>query len=206
MALRLEAKSLVAEVAEELRPVPQSVVAAYRGLSVAQLTDLRPGPAPPASTCSVENTLARRAVSTPFECVGEAQGPADPRVLAGRPGRRGALIKVRQGPQKLVPTLVSLGGTVLSAKDLERSRITADEGAGARAAHKGAQRRPSASSCARSPSLTRSSCGRLPRSGRSRPRWGDSPESTSGRQHFFFRSHGNGCMQQRDLYSTQSPT
>jgi len=122
MALRLEdKKALVAEVND----VAQSVVAAeYRGLSVAQLTDLRAkARASRVYVRVVKNTLARRAVAgTQFECVGaQLKGPLILAFSVDDPGAAARLVKgFAKDHNKLVPTLVSLGGTVLSGKDLER--------------------------------------------------------------------------------------
>jgi large subunit ribosomal protein L10 len=71
----------------------------------------------------VKNTLARRAVSgTQFECVGaKLKGPLILAFSQDDPGAAARLIKgFAKDNDKLVPTLVSIGGTVLSAKDLER--------------------------------------------------------------------------------------
>ena len=125
MALRLEdKKALVAEVAEVAARAQSVVAAEYRGLSVAQLTDLRArARASRVYMRVVKNTLARRAVAgTPFECVGaELKGPLILAFSQDDPGAAARLIKgFAKDHQKLVPTLVSLGGTVLAAKDLEK--------------------------------------------------------------------------------------
>ena len=125
MALRLEdKKALVAEV-NEVAARAQSVVAAeYRGLSVAQITELRAkARASRVYIRVVKNTLARRAVAgTQFECVGDQlKGPL---ILAFSEDDPGAAARFVMGfakdHQKLVPTLVSLGGSVLPGNDLER--------------------------------------------------------------------------------------
>jgi len=174
MALRLEdKKALVSEVNEVAARAHSVVAAEYRGLSVAQLTDLRAkARASRVYMRVVKNTLARRAVAgTQFECVGDKlKGPL---ILAFSEDDPGAAARLMRGfakdHQKLVPTLVSLGGSVLSS--------------------------PSASSCARSPSLTRSSCGRSPRSRtRSRRPPEAAARSVIGYQSdIFLRSHDNGC-------------
>jgi len=125
MALRLEdKKALVAEV-NEVAARAQSVVAAeYRGLSVAQITDLRAkARASRVYIRVVKNTLARRAIAgTQFECVGaKLKGPLILAFSVDDPGAAARLIKAfAKDHNKLVPTLVSLGGMVLSSKDLER--------------------------------------------------------------------------------------
>lgn len=125
MALRLEdKKALVAEV-NEVAARAQSVVAAeYRGLSVAQITDLRAkARASRVYIRVVKNTLARRAIAgTQFECVGaQLKGPLILAFSEDDPGAAARLIKgFAKDHNKLVPTLVSLGGVVLSGQDLEK--------------------------------------------------------------------------------------
>lgn len=125
MALRLDdKKALVAEVAEVAQRAQSVVAAEYRGLSVGQLTELRAkARASRVYVRVVKNTLARRAIAgTPFECVGvKLKGPLILAFSEDDPGAAARLVKgFAKDHQKLVPTLVSLGGTVLSAKDLER--------------------------------------------------------------------------------------
>ena len=125
MALRLEdKKALVAEV-NEVAARAQSVVAAeYRGLSVAQITDLRAkARASRVYIRVVKNTLARRAIAgTQFECVGaKLKGPLILAFSEDDPGAAARLVRgFAKDHQKLVPTLVSLGGSVLPGNDLER--------------------------------------------------------------------------------------
>lgn len=125
MALRLEdKKALVAEVAEVAQRAQSVVAAEYRGLTVSQLTELR-GRARASRVYMrvVKNTLARRAVAgTQFECVGkDLKGPLILAFSEDDPGAAARLIKgFAKDHQKLVPTLVSLGGSVLPGKDLER--------------------------------------------------------------------------------------
>ena len=125
MALRLEdKKALVAEVAEVAARAQSVVAAEYRGLTVSQLTDLRSkARASRVYMRVVKNTLARRAVAgTQFECVGEKlKGPLILAFSVDDPGAAARLIKgFAKDHQKLVPTLVSLSGSVLSPKDLEK--------------------------------------------------------------------------------------
>jgi large subunit ribosomal protein L10 len=125
MALRLEdKKALVAEVNDVAQRAQSVVAAEYRGLSVAQLTDLRAkARASRVYVRVVKNTLARRAVAgTQFECVGaQLKGPLILAFSVDDPGAAARLVKgFAKDHNKLVPTLVSLGGTVLSGKDLER--------------------------------------------------------------------------------------
>ena len=52
---------------------------------------------------------------------GQPQGAADPRVRQGRPGRRRRVVKeFAKGNDKLVPTLVSLGGQVFPPAEIDR--------------------------------------------------------------------------------------
>ena len=125
MALRLEDKKTLVTEVNEIAQKAQSVVAAeYRGLSVAKLTELRAkARASKVYMRVVKNTLARRAVAgTPFECVGEKlKGPLILAFSQDDPGAAARLIKgFAKDHDKLVPTLVSLGGSVLSGKDLDR--------------------------------------------------------------------------------------
>jgi large subunit ribosomal protein L10 len=125
MALRLEEKKTLVTEVNEIAQKAQSVVAAeYRGLSVAKLTELRAkARASRVYMRVVKNTLARRAVAgTPFECVGEKlKGPLILAFSQDDPGAAARLIKgFAKDHDKLVPTLVSLGGSVLPSKDLDR--------------------------------------------------------------------------------------
>jgi large subunit ribosomal protein L10 len=125
MALRLEDKqALVAEVNEVAQRAQSVVAAEYRGLTVTKLTELRAkARAQRVYMRVVKNTLARRAVAgTQFECVGDKlKGPLILAFSEDDPGAAARLIKAfAKDNDKLVPTLVSLGGTVLSGNDLER--------------------------------------------------------------------------------------
>jgi large subunit ribosomal protein L10 len=125
MALRLEdKKALVAEVAEVASKAQSVVAAEYRGLSVSQLTELRArARASRVYMRVVKNTLARRAVAgTAFECVGSRlKGPLILAFSVDDPGSAARLVKgFAKDHQKLVPTLVSIGGSVLSGDELER--------------------------------------------------------------------------------------
>jgi large subunit ribosomal protein L10 len=125
MALRFEDKqALVAEV-NAVAAKAQSVVAAeYRGLTVAKLTDLRAKARNSGVYLRVvKNTLARKAVEgTQFEAIGShLKGPLVLAFSQNDPGAAARLVKAfAKDNDKLVTTLVSLGGAVLSAKDLDR--------------------------------------------------------------------------------------
>jgi large subunit ribosomal protein L10 len=125
MALRLEDKKTLVTEVNEIAQKAQSVVAAeYRGLSVAKLTELRAkARASRVYMRVVKNTLARRAIAgTPFECVSDKlKGPLILAFSQDDPGAAARLIKgFAKDHDKLVPTLVSLGGSVLPGKDLDR--------------------------------------------------------------------------------------
>ena len=124
MALNLEdKKALVAEVAEVAAQAQSVVAAEYRGLTVGQMTELRAKARKQGVYMRVvKNTLARKALAgTSFESVGpKLKGPL---VLAFSKDDPGAAARVvrefAKANEKLVATLVSLGGQVLPPKDLE---------------------------------------------------------------------------------------
>jgi large subunit ribosomal protein L10 len=125
MALRLDdKKALVAEVAA-VAATAQSVVAAeYRGLKVSQMTSLRSkARASGVYLRVVKNTLARKAIAgTQFECIGKSlKGPLVLAFSKDDPGAAARLVKAfAKDNDKLVATVLSLGGTMLSAKDLDK--------------------------------------------------------------------------------------
>jgi large subunit ribosomal protein L10 len=125
MALRLDdKKAMVAEVAA-VAATAQSVVAAeYRGLTVTQMTDLRSKARKSGVYLRVvKNTLARKAIAgTQFEVVGKSlKGPLILAFSKEDPGAAARLVKAfAKDNDKLVPTVVSLGGSLLSAKDLDK--------------------------------------------------------------------------------------
>jgi large subunit ribosomal protein L10 len=125
MALNLEdKKAMVAEVAE-VAATAQSVVAAeYRGLTVSQMTDLRAKARTQGVYMRVvKNTLARKAfVGTSFESVGpKLKGPLVLAFSKEDPGAAARLVKdFAKANEKLVATLVSIGGQVLPGTDLDK--------------------------------------------------------------------------------------
>jgi large subunit ribosomal protein L10 len=125
MALNLEdKKALVAEMAEVAAKAQSVVAAEYRGLTVGQMTELR-GKARQAGVYMrvVKNTLARKAfVGTSFESVGpKLKGPLVLAFSNDDPGAAARVVKdFAKTNEKLVATLVSLGGQVLPAKDLDK--------------------------------------------------------------------------------------
>jgi large subunit ribosomal protein L10 len=125
MALRLDdKKALVAEVAAVAAKAQSVVAAEYRGLTVTQMTDLRTRARKSGVYLRVvKNTLARKAIAgTQFECVSKSlKGPLVLAFSKDDPGAAARLVKAfAKDNDKLVPTMVSLGGSTLAAKDLDR--------------------------------------------------------------------------------------
>lgn len=125
MALSLEEKkAVVSEVAEVAAVAHSAVAAEYRGLTVGEMTELRAKARDGGVYLRVvKNTLAKRAVEgTDFECM--QAGLSGPLLLAfsrEEPGAAARLMKdFAKDHDKLVPRLVSFGGQMLSASDLDR--------------------------------------------------------------------------------------
>jgi large subunit ribosomal protein L10 len=125
MALNLEdKKALVAEVAEVAAHAQSVVAAEYRGLTVAQMAELRARARRQGVYMRVvKNTLARKALAgTSFESVGpKLKGPLVLAFSKDDPGAAARVVKdFAKGNEKLVATLVSLGGQVLPAAEIEK--------------------------------------------------------------------------------------
>ncbi|HEY6824668.1 MAG TPA: 50S ribosomal protein L10 [Steroidobacteraceae bacterium] len=125
MALNLEdKKALVAEVAEVAAHAQSVVAAEYRGLTVSQMTELRARARRQGVYMRVvKNTLARKALAgTTFESVGpKLKGPLMLAFSKDDPGAAARVVKdFARGNEKLVATLVSLGGQVLPAAELDK--------------------------------------------------------------------------------------
>jgi large subunit ribosomal protein L10 len=125
MALNLEdKKALVAEVAAVAAEAQSVVAAEYRGLTVGQMTELRAKARRQGVYMRVvKNTLARKALAgTAFESVGpKLKGPLVLAFSKDDPGAAARVVKdFAKGHEKLVATLVSLGGQVLPGGDIER--------------------------------------------------------------------------------------
>jgi len=125
MPLNLEDKKvLVGEVTEVAKKALSVVAAEYRGLTVSQMTELRSkARAQGVYMRVVKNTLARKALAgTAFEPVGpKLKGPLVLAFSKDDPGAAARVIRAfAKDNEKLVATLVSIGGDVLSAKDLEK--------------------------------------------------------------------------------------
>ncbi len=124
MVLKLEdKKTIVEEVAGVAANAVSAGIADYRGLTVAEMTDLR------AKACKsgiylrvVRNTLAKRAVeNTDFSCMQEAlKGPVFLAFSQDDPGAVARLLKdAVRDYEKLNVCALALGGKLLSAKDLD---------------------------------------------------------------------------------------
>jgi large subunit ribosomal protein L10 len=124
VVLRLEdKKAIVAEVADVAGRALSAVAAEYRGLTVGELTELRAkARAAGVYVRVVRNTLARRAVQdTPFSCMQEMlMGPLLLAFSKEDPGAAARLVRdFAKDHDKLVVKALSVGGKLLSAKDLE---------------------------------------------------------------------------------------
>lgn len=141
MSLTLEQKKeVVGEVAGVAGRAHAAIAAEYRGLTVSQMTQLRvQARSAGVHVQVVRNTLARRALEgTGFECMRE--GLVGPLVLAFSLEEPGAVARVMRDfaktNNKLVIRLVSFGGKLLGAEDVEvLARIPTREEALARLAY-----------------------------------------------------------------------
>jgi len=125
MALRLEdKKQLVKEVNAVAGDSVTAVAAEYRGLSVAEMTELRKEARNAGVYMRVvKNTLARRAVvGTDFECMQETlKGPILLAFAKDDPGAAARVIKdFAKGHDALQAVSLSAGGQLLPATDLSR--------------------------------------------------------------------------------------
>ncbi|MBS0612297.1 MAG: 50S ribosomal protein L10 [Proteobacteria bacterium] len=125
MALKLEDKKVVVAEVNAVAAKALSVVGAEnRGLTVTQMTDFRAKARKEGVYVRiVKNTLARKALAgTSFECIAPAlKGPIILAFSQDDPGAAARIVKTfAKDNEKLVTTLVSLGGQMLPAKDLER--------------------------------------------------------------------------------------
>jgi len=125
MPLNLDDKKALVEEVAAVAAKAQAVVAAqYRGLTVAQMTELRArARAQGVYMRVVKNTLARRALAgTTFEPIGPSlKGPLVLAFAKDDPGAAARVVKdFAKANDKLVATLVSLGGQVLPGQDLDK--------------------------------------------------------------------------------------
>jgi len=125
MALRLEdKKTFVKEVNAVAGDSVTAVAAEYRGLSVAEMTELRrEARSAGVYLRVVKNTLARRAVEgTDFECMKDTlKGPILLAFAKDDPGAAARVIKdFAKGHDALQAVSLSVGGQLLPATDLKR--------------------------------------------------------------------------------------
>jgi large subunit ribosomal protein L10 len=125
MALNLEQKkAVVAEVAETASKALAAVAAEYRGLTVEEMTNLRAEARKGGVVLKVaKNTLVRRAVEgTEYECMQDSlTGPLLFAFSMDDPGAAARLVKdFAKGHDKLIARLVSVGGKLYDASELER--------------------------------------------------------------------------------------
>jgi large subunit ribosomal protein L10 len=125
MPLKLEDKqAMVAEVGAVAAKAQSVVAAEYRGMTVSQMTELRmKARAQGVYMRVVKNTLARKALAgTAFEPIGpKLKGPLVLAFSKDDPGAGARVVKdFAKGNDKLIATLISLGGAVLSGKELDK--------------------------------------------------------------------------------------
>ncbi len=125
MALRLEdKKALVKEVNAVAGDSVTAVAAEYRGLSVAEMTELRKEARSAGVYMRVvKNTLARRAVAgTEFECMQDTlKGPILLAFAKEDPGAAARVIKdFAKGHKALQAVSLSAGGQLLPGSDLSK--------------------------------------------------------------------------------------
>ncbi len=125
MALRLEKKAeIVAELNSAAETALSAVLSDYRGLTVAEMTDMRvKARASGVYLRVVRNTLVKKAmVGTDFECLGEAcVGPTMLAFSKEEPGAAARLIEEYvQAFDALEVKALSIGGELLDASQLAR--------------------------------------------------------------------------------------
>lgn len=125
MALNLEQKkAVVAEVSQVANSALAAVAAEYRGLTVAEMTDLRVKAREGGVFLKVaKNTLVRKAVEgTEFECMTDAlTGPLLFAFSMEDPGAAARLVKdYAKEHDKLIARLVAVGGQLFDASELDR--------------------------------------------------------------------------------------
>jgi large subunit ribosomal protein L10 len=117
-------KAIVAEVADVAASAQAAIAAEYRGLSVAEMTELRASARKEGVYLRiVRNTLARRAVEgTDYACLQEALvGPVVLAFSREDPASAARLIRdFTKEHEKLVVKAVALGGKLMDAAELKR--------------------------------------------------------------------------------------
>ena len=125
MGLRLEDKqTIVSEVNEAAASALSAVLADYRGLTVAEMTELRSK----ARTSGiylrvVRNTLAKRAIDgTPYECLRDAlTGPTLVAFSYSEPGAAARLLRdYGKDREALNVKAISIGGDLFDSGQLDR--------------------------------------------------------------------------------------
>jgi large subunit ribosomal protein L10 len=124
VALRLDdKKAIVAEVSEAAGSALSAVLADYRGLTVAEMTELRAKARETNVYVRViRNTLARRAIAgTEFECLTESfTGPSLLALSVEDPGAAARLMKdFAKTHDKLEVRALSIGGELLGPERLD---------------------------------------------------------------------------------------
>ena len=118
-----EKKTVVAEVAEVAKSASSVIAAEYRGLNVAEMTELRrQARAAGVYVRVVPNNLAKRAVeSTEFECLREdLSGPLVLAFAREDPGSAARVVRdYRRANQKLKIRLVAFGGKLIDPNDID---------------------------------------------------------------------------------------
>ena len=125
MALSLEQKkAVVEEVAEIARSAHSAVAAEYRGLTVAEMTELREKAKQSGVHLRVvRNTLARRAVEgTEFECVQDRlKGPLVLAFSREEPGAAARVVRdYAKSNDKLTVSFVAFDGKAMDAPAIDR--------------------------------------------------------------------------------------
>ena len=125
MALHKEAKkAVVAEVSAVAVTAQSAVAAEYRGLTVAEMTQLRTAARDADVYLKVvKNTLAKLAVAgTDFDCMRERlKGPLVLAFSREDPGAAARVVRAfAKDHDKLVPVAVALGGALFEGKDIGR--------------------------------------------------------------------------------------
>ena len=125
MALHMEAKqAVVAQLAAVAESAQSAVAAEYRGLTVAEMTELRAtARSAQVYVKVVKNTLAKRAVvGTSFECLQDSlRGPIVLAFSQEDPGAAARVVRAfAKDHDKLVPVAVALGGELIAVAELGR--------------------------------------------------------------------------------------
>jgi large subunit ribosomal protein L10 len=125
MSLSIEAKQAVVTEVNAVASTAQSAVAAeYRGLTVAEMTELRVAARKAGVYLKVvKNTLARRAIEgTTFECMQPSlKGPLVLGFAREDPGAPARVFKgFAKDHDKLVTVALAIGGALYEASELDR--------------------------------------------------------------------------------------